>query len=266
MGNMLLPSNIEEFYKMLEMYKEDIRYRIYDIDICAIPIETIRNSSLEFIARYSECSQLYLAKSISTPKHIFRIIINTNKVDLKRIMAQNPNTPHDILKKLSMDTDTLIRLYVADNPNTPTDVIKILARDNNSDIKNAASKRSNWSMFGLMGLTKPSAEKDFTHLIHKASNNGTSIEDLSILSQNSHAYIRQKVASNSKCSSELLERLMHDPDADVRFAVLNNPRVSHKIIQVLMNDENDKIKRLAMQKNTDIQPPGFWSFFKRRIK
>ena len=52
-----------------------------------------------------------------------------NDVNIRRVVAGNPNTPVKVLERLANDSVSLIRLHVAENPRTPADILRRLAND-----------------------------------------------------------------------------------------------------------------------------------------
>ncbi len=59
--------------------------------------------------------------------------------DIRRHIAQNPNTPSHILETLSCDEDWWTRANVANHPNTPIHVLEKLGEDEDFMVRNNAT-------------------------------------------------------------------------------------------------------------------------------
>ena len=61
-------------------------------------------------------------------------------LQVRKVVAGNPNTPKQVLARLAEDPSAYIRKSVAINPKTPTDVLKALATDQNSEVRLAVAE------------------------------------------------------------------------------------------------------------------------------
>ena len=66
-------------------------------------------------------------------------ILNSD-YDVRRNVAENPNTPIDVLSELAKDSDYDVRCFVAENPNTPIDVLTELAKDSDWCVRRNAAR------------------------------------------------------------------------------------------------------------------------------
>ena len=63
--------------------------------------------------------------------------------DIKRNLANNPNTPIKILVILSTDKYYTVRCRVADNPNTPTEILIKLSKDEDWAVRSRVADNPN---------------------------------------------------------------------------------------------------------------------------
>ena len=123
-------------------------------------------------------------------------------IDVRRLVAENPNTPVAILGRLK---NTAVRDGVAANPNTPIALLERLAGDKNIYIRLLVAENPNTPMQRRIAiLVRLAGDKD---------------ED-----------VRRRVAKNPNTPISILERLANDKDSEVRLEVASNPSCSTRII------------------------------------
>ena len=60
-------------------------------------------------------------------------------LQVRRVVAGNPNTPKQVLARLGDDASEAIRRAVAENPKTPVDLLKRLAFDGHPEVRLAVA-------------------------------------------------------------------------------------------------------------------------------
>ncbi len=60
--------------------------------------------------------------------------------NIRRNVAEHPNTPTHILEKLIDDESEFVRYYVASNPNTTSHILEKLSRDESWYVRNNATQ------------------------------------------------------------------------------------------------------------------------------
>jgi len=76
-----------------------------------------------------------VAGNPNTPRQVLLRLADDGDASIRRAVAENPRTPIEVLKKLIFDGDAEVRMAVAENKNTPAEILAILARDVNADVR-----------------------------------------------------------------------------------------------------------------------------------
>ena len=129
-------------------------------------------------------------------------------MQVRRVVAGNPNTPKQVLTRLAEDTNEAIRRAVAENPKTPVEMLKQLAFDNHPEVRLAV-----------------------------AENSHTPKETLSLLANDENADVRYGVAENPHMPEHILLSLARDENPYVRCRAL-------KTLQMLAPDMQTRLKLL----------------------
>ncbi len=129
-------------------------------------------------------------------------------MQVRRVVAGNPNTPKQVLTRLGDDRSEAIRRAVAENPKTPVDMLKKLAYDRDGDVRLAV-----------------------------AENVHTPRETLSVLANDENADVRYGVAENPHMPENILVCLARDENPYVRCRAL-------KTLQMLAPDIQSRLKLL----------------------
>jgi len=129
-------------------------------------------------------------------------------MQVRRVVAGNPNTPKQVLARLGADTSEAIRRAVAENPKTPVDMLKQLAFDNHPEVRLAV-----------------------------AENSQTPRETLSLLANDENGDVRYGVAENPHMPEHILVSLARDENPYVRCRAL-------KTLQMLAPDMQSRLKLL----------------------
>ena len=75
-------------------------------------------------------------------------------LQVRRIVASNPNTPAEVLSRLATDKSPAIRRCVAENPRTPHNTLSSLAKDVDPDVRLAISDNCRITSNTLSTLVK----------------------------------------------------------------------------------------------------------------
>jgi len=129
-------------------------------------------------------------------------------MQVRRVVAGNPNTPKQVLTRLGEDSNEAIRRAVAENPKTPVDMLKKLAFDGHPDVRLAV-----------------------------AENSHTPRETLTLLAGDENADVRYGVAENPHMPENILLSLARDENPYVRCRAL-------KTLQMLAPDMQTRMKLL----------------------
>ncbi len=76
-----------------------------------------------------------VAGNPNTPRQVLLRLAEDANVSIRRAVAENPRTPIEVLKKLVFDPDSEVRMAVAENKNSPAEILALLARDENVDVR-----------------------------------------------------------------------------------------------------------------------------------
>jgi hypothetical protein len=76
-----------------------------------------------------------VAGNPNTPKQVLTRLGEDNSESIRRAVAENPKTPVDLLRKLAFDSHPEVRLAVAENIHTPRETLSLLANDENADVR-----------------------------------------------------------------------------------------------------------------------------------
>lgn len=127
-------------------------------------------------------------------------------LQVRRVVAGNPNTPKQVLVRLAGDRNESIRRAVAENPRTPVDIIRLLARDKSSDVRLAV-----------------------------AENSHTPTDILALLAEDEDPDVRFGVAESPHMPENILVQLARDENPYVRCRAL-------KTLQMLAPDLQTRLK------------------------
>ena len=134
-----------------------------------------------------------IAKTSTDPTELAQLANDKNQ-NIRRRVAENPNTPADVLAQLAHDEDKTVGWEVARNQNTPVDVLVQLA--NNDSMR----------MRGYV-----------------ATNQNTPVDVLEQLANDVDEDVRRRVAQNRNTPEDVLAQLANDDNKDVRRSAVNNP-------------------------------------------
>ncbi|HEY9772857.1 MAG TPA: HEAT repeat domain-containing protein [Planktothrix sp.] len=137
--------------------------------------------------------------------------VDLQAVQVRRVVAGNPNTPKQVLARLATDESHEIRRIVSENPKTGVDVLHKLAYDTHTDVRLAV-----------------------------AENRNTPSETLAILSKDDHVDVRYGVAENPHMPEQILFELCQDDNPYVRCRAL-------KTMQALDPDVVTRMKALLQR-------------------
>lgn len=83
-------------------------------------------------------------------------------MQIRRVVAGNPNTPRPVLMRLAEDSSEAIRRAVAENPRTPAETLKKLAYDKCAEVRLAVAENKHAPAETLGGLADdPSVDVRF---------------------------------------------------------------------------------------------------------
>jgi len=129
-------------------------------------------------------------------------------LQVRRVVAGNPNTPRQVLMRLADDANVSVRRAVGENPRTPIDVLKKLVFDHNAEVRMAV-----------------------------AENKNSPAEILAMLAKDENVDVRYGVAESPHMPEEILAELAHDENPYVRCRSL-------KTLQMLAPDLQARLKLL----------------------
>lgn len=156
--------------------------------------------------------RLSVMKHPAVPKDEYELLAqdlirSKNKED--RISGARLSTDAGALAKLARDRATDVRRKVADNPNTPSETLVDLTRDKDHFVyQNAISNRN----LPLEVLVSFSDDPDVNKRRDVAWNTRTPPEILVKLARDGEAQIRRHVASNPSTPIEIVRSLLRDSD------------------------------------------------------
>jgi hypothetical protein len=76
-----------------------------------------------------------VAGNPNTPRQVLTRLATDEEPAIRRCVAVNPKTPIDVLRRLATDTSSEVRLAITENPNAPTEVLVSLATDFDGDVR-----------------------------------------------------------------------------------------------------------------------------------
>ena len=76
-----------------------------------------------------------VAGNPNTPRQVLTRLATDEEPAIRRCVAVNPKTPIDVLRRLATDDSGEVRLAIAENPYVPTDVLICLATDLDVDVR-----------------------------------------------------------------------------------------------------------------------------------
>ncbi len=129
-------------------------------------------------------------------------------LQVRRVVAGNPNTPRQVLTRLSMDESASIRRAVAINPKTPVEVLERLASDQVSEVRLAVAENPNAPENVLISL---SADESVDVRYGMAENPHVPEEVLFKLTTDENPYIRCRATKTLQ---------MLGPDVESRLRAL----------------------------------------------
>lgn len=132
-------------------------------------------------------------------------------LQVRRVVAGNPNTPRQVLARLAEDESAYIRKSVAVNPKTPADVLKRLASDQNGEVRLAVAEN-------------PHIPADI----------------LDMLVNDSDVDVRFGVAENPHIHEDVLLKLAGDDNPFVRHRAM-------KTLEMLAPDVQSRLKIMLQQ-------------------
>jgi HEAT repeat protein len=132
-------------------------------------------------------------------------------LQVRKVVAGNPNTPRQVLARLAEDSSAYIRKSVAVNPKTPPDVLKRLASDQNSEVRLAV-----------------------------AENPHIPAEILAMLVEDADVDVRFGVAENPHIHEDVLFQLTTDENPFVRHRAM-------KTLEMLAPDVQSRLKIMLQQ-------------------
>jgi hypothetical protein len=132
-------------------------------------------------------------------------------LQIRKVVAGNPNTPRQVLTRLATDEEAAIRRCVAVNPKTPIDVLRCLATDKSSEVRLAITENPNAPTEVLVSLAT-----DFD------------------------VDVRYGVAENPHMPEDILFKLSTDENPYVRCRAM-------KTLQMLAPDAQSRLKILLQQ-------------------
>jgi len=132
-------------------------------------------------------------------------------LQVRKVVAGNPNTPRQVLARLAEDSSAYIRKSVAINPKTPPDVLKRLASDQNSEVRLAV-----------------------------AENPHIPAEILEMLVADTDVDVRFGVAENPHIHEDVLFQLTNDDNPFVRHRAM-------KTLEMLAPDVQTRLKIMLQQ-------------------
>ena len=138
---------------------------------------------------------------------------NKNELDseilqVRRVVAGNPNTPKQVLARLAVDDSAAIRRAVAENPRTPVDILKTMVTDSDYEVRLAVAENSN-----------------------------TPADSLTLLASDKSADVRYGVAESPHMPEQILIDLAHDENPYIRCRAL-------KTLQMMAPDLQARLKLL----------------------
>jgi HEAT repeat protein len=132
-------------------------------------------------------------------------------LQVRKVVAGNPNTPRQVLARLADDPSAYIRKAVAINPKTPPDVLKRLASDQNSEVRLAVAEN-------------PHIPADILEML---------VADLDV-------DVRFGVAENPHIHEDVLFQLTNDDNPFVRHRAM-------KTLEMLAPDVQSRLKIMLQQ-------------------
>jgi len=206
-------------------------------------------------------SKIYLG-SINDLDIGFKIVTDKEAYELKKSIAENPDTPLKILKSyaefesdkvrhnvannenineeifliLSTDKSRYIRATIARHKNIPTKILVQLADDGEYLVRESVAKTPNLPADILENMVR-----DEHHSVREgaAQNPNLSSHLIEELSEDKYYRIRKCIAERENCPMKILKKLSKDSDKDVRRGVAKNENCPSDMLELLIDDNNN---------------------------
>jgi hypothetical protein len=94
-----------------------------------------------------------VAGNPNTPRQVLTRLACDQASEIRRCVALNPKTPIDVLRRLAVDPIGEVRLAIAENPNVPTEVLISLAADSDGDVRYGVAENPHMPEDVLFKLT-----------------------------------------------------------------------------------------------------------------
>lgn len=227
---------------------------------------------------YAQDGDRFGVNTLTSLSELFDLLpdVIINRYDVRKKIADDPNTPANILKQLAASGDILIRYIIAFNPSTPSELVEEITIDlahNRSDwICESLAKNLNTPTRALQILSNNKSEKVRLYIALNPNTPDTTLEDLATdknhicravaANPNTPIYlleqlatydyweIRSSVAQNPNTPVALLEQLAKDKSSEVYLGVLNNPSTPvNLLVQEFNKSEDGGLIRYTLAQN-----------------
>ena len=192
-------------------------------------------------------------KNIKTEK--LEQYLDCHHIEVKKKLANHPNSSLQILEKLSQDHDVNVRITLAQNRKSTPSILNTITFDGNTDIKREVAKHPNVTSDILERL---SSETDTQVLISICEHDNTPITVLNKLVDTNNEQIWEAVAKNPNTSYECMRKLYEKNNLKIKIQLVSNHNVHQDILSRiyadLRNTENEDTKTclsmIAKHRNT----------------
>ena len=175
-----------------------------------------------------------IIQNSTTPVDVIHtLLIRLEKLSSPQKLAKNLNISPHVLATLANHKDSDLRKLVAENPNTPQDILQQLANDENQEVEEAAKAQ-----------LQPRQNLDVA-IASKQPEATLSLPNISILARSKSPYTRLVVLLDSETPVEILEKAWRSPLWLDRYAIASNPSTPTNIIKQLTQDHNILVRAAA---------------------
>lgn len=210
------------------------------------------------------------AQSVEALNYLIKGLSEEERVDLVRLVGEQPHLSDDVIQKLADDTEPSIRRSIVSNPNLSDNIVQKLANDKNEYVREGIAERLNLSDDLVRKLADDidpvvktqiaNRKKLSDDLVWKLANDTAAGVRISIaqrqnlsdkvmwkLASDTNEWVRSTLAQKQNLSADLIQKLANDTNDFIKSLILSRSDTSDEALKILVNDENAAIKNRAKE-------------------
>ncbi len=201
----------------------------------------------------------YAASSTYATSNLLKTMSKSYDEEIRKNVAQNPNTPVDILDIMSKDTSEEVRAKVALNPSTVLETLNQLVNSGEKRIVSFVCRNPNIDADFLYEMCKQGSQDVRWNI---AMNPNIPQKCIELLSNDKDTTVRASIAEHSKTGSDTLKIMSKDIEYRVRQEVAKNPNTPSEVLDELSRSYVNNFSQDALNTRSKNIRKKFKSFYR----